>query len=44
MADPLVTLVDGLSLMPNEAASVPDTVHPGDAGAQAIAAALAALL
>lgn len=43
-ADPLVTLVDGLSIMPCNDSSLTDTVHPSDAGAAAIAASLAALI
>jgi lysophospholipase L1-like esterase len=43
-ADPLVTLVEGLSLMPADPSSLTDTVHPSDAGSASIAQALAALL
>ena len=43
-ADPLVALVDGLSLMPADPSSLTDTVHPSDAGSASIAQALAAHL
>lgn len=38
------TLVDGLSIMPWEPASLTDTVHPSDAGSASIAQGLAAIL